>query len=228
MDWQTIDAYYHQHRAAYPDPFRLRIHRAISWLKAAAEAGRPAERPSENGEGLDFRFTALWIAFNAAYAKEIDGRTLSAERSDFRQFLQTVCGLDKERLLYQLVWQTYSGSIRTLLDNRYTFQPFWDFHNGKIGEAAWQDAFAGAKKKAHAALAAQDTDSVLAVLFDRLYTLRNQIVHGGATFAGSANRSQLKDACNILSSLIPAVLHIMQQHPQRDWGRPFYPFVKED
>ena len=221
MDWQTIDAYYHQHRAAYPDPFRLRIHRAISWLKAATEA-------QKQPKNLDFRFIALWVSFNAAYAKEIDGRTMSAERSDFQQFLQTVCYLDQERLLYQLVWQTYSGSIRLLLDNRYTFQPFWDFHNGKTNETAWLDDFACAKKKAHTALAAQDTDTVLFVLFDRLYTLRNQIVHGGATFASSANRSQLKDACNILSALIPIILHIMQQHSDRDWGKPFYPFVKEN
>ncbi|MGF6147939.1 Uncharacterised protein [Kingella potus] len=225
MDLQTIDTCYHQHRAAYPDPFRLRIHRAISWLKSAAEAQRPSEKQPER---LDFRFIALWIAFNAAYAKEIDGRTMSAERSDFRQFLQTVCRLDTEKLLYKLVWQTFSGSIRTLLDNRYTFQPFWDFHNGKISESAWLDGFARAKKKAHAALAAQDTDTVLTVLFDRLYTLRNQLVHGGATCGSSANRSQLRDACNILDSLIPALLHIMQQHPDDDWGRPFYPFVRED
>ncbi|ASP17104.1 HEPN domain-containing protein [Neisseria sp. 23W00296] len=220
----STNSYYRQHRDTYPESFRLRIHRALSWLKAAAEA----QRPSENSEGLDFRFIALWIAFNAAYANEIDRHSMPTERSDFRQFLQTVCSLDKERLLYKLVWQTYSGSIRTLLDNRYTFLPFWDFHNGKISEAAWQEDFARAKKKAHAALAAQDTDTVLAVLFDRLYTLRNQMVHGGATFGSSANRRQLKDACHILADLIPAVLHIMQQHPQRDWGRPFYPYVKDN
>lgn len=222
MDWQTVDNYYRQHRDTYPESFRLRIHRALSWLKVAAQ------RQPENGEGLDFCFIALWIAFNAAYAKEIDGATMSSERSDFRLFLQTVCRLDQEKMLYQLVWQTFSGSIRSLLDNRYTFQPFWDFHNGKTGESAWLDEFARAKKKMLAALAAQDTDTVLAVLFDRLYTLRNQLVHGGATFESSANREQLKDACRILGSMIPTILHIMQQYPQRDWGRPFYPYVRDE
>jgi hypothetical protein len=221
LDIDHISTYYRAHRATYPDEFRLRIHRALSWLKQS-EAER--KRQPEN---LDFCFIALWIAFNAAYAKEIDGATMSSERSDFRLFLQTVCRLDQEKMLYQLVWQTFSGSIRSLLDNRYTFQPFWDFHNGKTGESAWLDDFSRAKKKALAALAAQDTDTVLAVLFDRLYTLRNQLVHGGATFESSANREQLKDACRILGSMIPAVLHIMQQHPQRDWGRPFYPYVRD-
>ena len=65
-------------------------------------------------------------------------------------------------------------------------------------------------------------------MFDRLYTLRNQIIHGGATYSSQANRSQLKDACRILTSLLPLILHIMQQHPDYAWGKPYYPFVNGD
>lgn len=43
--------------------FDLRLYRAISWLKKA-----------ESTEDLDIRFISLWIAFNAAYAKEQIGR----------------------------------------------------------------------------------------------------------------------------------------------------------
>lgn len=208
--------HYHQHRDTYPEPLRLRLHRSLSWLKRA-----------EAAEDLDTRFITLWIAFNAAYAREIDGRTMSGDRGDFREFLQTVCRLDKDRSVYRLVWQTFSGSIRVLLDNRFAFQPFWDFHNGKISESAWQEGFQHAKKKVQTALAAQDTDMVLLVVFDRLYTLRNQLVHGGATFESRANREQLRDACAVLSGLIPLVLMIMQQNAAYDWGRPFYPYIKE-
>ena len=77
-------------------------------------------------------------------------------------------------------------------------------------------------------LAAQDTATVLFVLFDRLYTLRNQMVHGGATYNSSANREQLKDACKILGSILPVMLSIIQKIAHKDWGKPFYPFVKED
>ena len=43
-----------------PEATRIRIHRAISWLaRAEAEQGDP-----------DARFLFLWIAFNAAYARE--------------------------------------------------------------------------------------------------------------------------------------------------------------
>lgn len=42
--------------------------------------------------------------------------------------------------------------------------------------------------------------------FDRLYVLRNQIFHGGATFNSKANRDQLRDACDILGDLFPAII----------------------
>ncbi|MDO4907972.1 HEPN domain-containing protein [Neisseria sp.] len=209
------DDYYLQHRDTYPEPLRLRLHRSLSWLKRA-----------EAAEDLDTRFITLWIAFNAAYAREIDGRTLPGDRSDFRGFLRTVCRMDRDKAVYQLVWQTFSGSIRVLLENRFVFQPFWDFHNGKISEDAWLNDFAQAKRKAQAALAAQDTDTVLLVVFDRLYMLRNQMVHGGATFESRANRSQLRDACAVLSGLIPLILMVMQQNAGHDWGKPFYPYIE--
>ena len=217
MNLSEVQAYYKACRETYPEPFRLRIHRALSWLDKAQQAQAD----------LDIRVQALWIAFNAAYANEIDGRTMLGDRGGFRCFLQTVCSLDKEKRIYGLVWQTFHGAIRSLLDNRYVFQPFWDFHNGLTSEASWRDDFDRAKKKVHTALSAQDTDTVLLVLFDRLYTLRNQIIHGGATYGSSANRSQLRDACNILSALLPEILQVMQLHSSRDWGRPFYPFVKD-
>lgn len=200
------------------DSFNLRLYRANSWLKKA-EASEADD---------DIRFITLWIAFNAAYAKEIEAGAQLSDRSTFRQFLHTICRLDKGQRIYRLVWETFSGSIRLLLENRYIFQPFWNFHNGKISESAWEEDFARAKQKAKMALANKDTDSVLLILFDRLYTLRNQILHGGATYNSSANRKQLHDGCAILQQCVPLILSVMQDNPDEDWGKPFYPFVKEE
>ena len=46
-----------------PETLRIRIHRAISWLKSA-----------EKQEGnLDMKFLSLWIALNATYAVDLNG-----------------------------------------------------------------------------------------------------------------------------------------------------------
>ena len=51
---------------------------------------------------------------------------------------------------------------------------------------------------------------MLRIIFDRLYTLRNQIFHGGSTFSGGWGQAQVHDGCRIMASLVPVVLEIMQ------------------
>lgn len=219
----SVQNHYKQHREQYNESFRLRIHRALSWL--ASGFCEPAQQV--NHQALDTCFIHLWIAFNAAYASEIDGNTFSSDKNRFHQFLQTVCKLDKDKHIYHFVWRSFSGNIREFLKNRYIFQPFWDFHNGNITQSTWEEMFQAANRKVHLALSTQDTEQILFGLFNRLYTLRNQIIHGGSTFNSSANRHQLKEACLILSSLIPIIIQIMMNHHEHHWGNPFYPFIQE-
>ncbi|WP_298643288.1 HEPN domain-containing protein [uncultured Cardiobacterium sp.] len=218
MNSQELQQTFIKNKEQYSEALRLRIYRSISWLKKA-EASEADD---------DIRFITLWIAFNAAYAKEMEAGMQLSDRTAFRQFLHTVCRLDKEQRIYRLVWETFSGSIRLLLENRYVFQPFWNFHNGKISESVWEEDFARAKQKAKTALANKDTNGVLLIVFDRLYTLRNQILHGGATYNSSANRKQLRDGCAILQQCVPLILAVMLDNPDEDWGKPFYPYVKEE
>lgn len=198
-----------------PDPLNLRIHRALSWLEQAQQSN-----------DIDAKFIFLWIAFNAAYAQDLSANQHSPDKGMFMQYLHKICNLDADHTIYKLVWDTYSGSIRVLLNNQYTFQPFWDFQNGLISEADWKQRFEVNKKQAVFALGKQDTPKILTAVFDHIYTLRNQIVHGGATHNSRVNRAQVQDACNILSSVIPALLQIMLNHPHdAAWGKPYYPVI---
>ena len=62
-------------------------------------------------------------------------------------------------------------------------------------------------------------------LLQRLYELRNQLFHGGATYNSRVNRKQLKDATNILEKLIPIIIEIMICHKEEDWGKVAFPVV---
>jgi hypothetical protein len=64
----------------------------------------------------------------------------------------------------------------------------------------------------------KDTARVLAIVFDRLYVLRNQLVHGGATWNSGVNRQQVKDGAAILGTLLPLLLDLMITHPGQDHG----------
>ncbi len=82
----------------------------------------------------------------------------------------------------------------------------WDYHNQKPDIEEWQISFNRARDQSKSALANQKTADVLNIVMDRLYTLRNQLVHGGATWNGKVNRSQVRDGRNILPLWFPLLL----------------------
>lgn len=202
-----------QQRDNWPEPIALRIHRALSWLQRA-----------EQCEDVEGRFIFLWIAFNAAYANDLSG---IGESQLFSQFLQRITELDSDKKLHNIVWQQYTGAIRVLLNNQYVYQPFWNSLNNPSSQTDWQAQFTKDKNTANQALAKNNTSLVLSIIFSRLYTLRNQLVHGGATWNSSANTEQKRDAEKILADIVPVVIEIMMQNTQKHWGDACYPVVKE-
>jgi hypothetical protein len=56
--------------------------------------------------------------------------------------------------------------------------------------------------------------------------LRNQLVHGSTTWNGTVNRGQVRDGAAELNCLLPVMIEIMMDNPNRDWGKPFYPVVE--
>ncbi len=206
-------------RHAHPTNLALRVHRSISWLHRAEQL---AEQGDKDGE-----FIFLWIAFNAAYAAEIDERYRLNEQATFRAFLQKLVDLDASReRIAGLVWTAFTGPIRVLLDNPYVFQDFWSFRNGSMAEEEWKRRFEEAKRVARLALRSRDTVTVLGVVLSRIYTLRNQLMHGGATWHSSVNRDQLRDCTALLGKLVPLVIEIMLDHPETLWGDACYPVVE--
>jgi Apea-like HEPN len=204
------------HGEGFSKSMELRVHRALSWLKRAEELAE---------EDLDSSFILLWIAFNAAYATQIEARPADGEAETFRQFLERLHALDTGSLLANLAWEEFSGPIRLLLDNQYVFPPFWEFQQGRLSDAAWREHFEGANRAARKALERQDTVTLLAIVLRRVYTLRNQMVHGSATWDGAVNRPQLRDCQRLLSRLVPIIITLMLDHPQADFGSSSYPVV---
>lgn len=196
------------------DYFNLRIHRGLSWLKKAIQLG----------DDLDLKFIALWISFNSIYARDSD---LIQDKQTFREFVYKICQADDEHKIYNIIWEKFSHTVRLLLDNPYIFQAFWDYQNEKISQSAWKEDFEKEKQKVHATLQNKDTVQILMILLNRLYTLRNQLVHGGATYRSSVNRAQLTDACSLLMALMPVFICLLiENSADLDLGKPFYPVVQ--
>ncbi|MDO5505123.1 MAG: HEPN domain-containing protein [Pseudoxanthomonas suwonensis] len=201
-----------QLRDGHPEALRVRMHRAISWLDRAEHAA----------DDLDARFIFLWIAFNAAYASEFGFEQTA--RSQVRAFVERLVKLDDGRL-HHVLFEQFPGPVRTLLDNRFVFEPFWRALREHDPSERWKAQFDHERRLALRAVMEHGTASLLATVLDRLHVLRNQLVHGGATWNSGANRRQIKDAVAILGTVLPVMLQLMMDHPDEPFGEIAYPVL---
>ena len=203
----------HERGAAHSEASRTRLHRAISWLaRAEQEDGDP-----------DAQFVFLWIAFNAAYAHEF-GQDEPA-RAQLATFFASLVAIDGDKRLSKLLFNEFTGPLRTLIANKFVFEPFWKALRDHDASGRWEEQFDASSKVATRAVLEGKSDLVLSIVCDRLYVLRNQLVHGGATWNSSVNRAQVKDGARILLAIIPAVIELMLDHPEKDFGEILYPVV---
>ena len=215
------------------------MRRAESWLARADRAAREGEKAGDGADGVGFaceRFLFLWISFNAAYGYEvIEDETRASypkEKEKFTKFFYEVVRRDREGIIRNILWEQYSGPVRVLLRNKYVFKPFWESVRGTPGDPEWKQQFDKEKRHANRALANGNVDRVLEIVFLRLYVLRNQMFHGGTTFAEGWGRDQIRDGSRIMAALVPAILAIMRAdiaaNPDTDtWGKVAYPRINE-
>jgi len=197
-----------------PEELGIRIHRSISWLQCAEQQEKDP----------DLMFITQWIAFNACYAMDMNSQSTKTEREKFKGFIGTLVRLDHEKRIFNILWQKFSGPVKILIENEYVFRGFWDFQRGDTNE--WRKAFDKSNEDAMRYISANNVCGVLEILLDRLYILRNQLMHGGATYKSKLNRRSVKDGSRILEMLIPIIIEIILENPEEDWGKLLFPVVK--
>ncbi len=203
-----------------------RMRRADSWL-----------RRSEDADSDEERFICLWIAFNAAYGAEPNGADEEGltETGRFTGFLREIIHRDEQnqKQLRTILWETFPGPIRILLDNQYVFKPFWQWVRNERESGGWRARFQRENDSIRRHMGNHDVHGVLKQVFRRLYQLRNQVFHGGVTFSAGWGRTQLRDGGRIMASIVPVILEVMradiEAHPDSEvWGKVAYPRVGEE
>ena len=219
-----------QHRIPR-DENRTRMGRALSWLERCEKG--------INDDAMDERFLFLWIAFNAAYgddghmkSKSLDDPNHVEEHQKIGNFLQKIVIRDKTYRLADII-KEHGNVFRSIIDNRFLCNIFWKAEYFPRNRESWERNFESERKRAHEILDdqhwdAKQTRTVLHLAFYRLYTLRNQILHGNASWRDDYNRSSLESGDTILRLFIPEALRMMldamKDSPDTpDWGQNAYP-----
>ena len=218
INYQVLRAKEQNFETNLSTDFKLRIHRSISWVARAQSLY----------DDEDLKFICYWIAFNASYAKQVGFEAhLHSDRDLHIEFFNKLNALDRDRRIYGTIWDEFSDKVRNLMVNKYIFKPFWDFNAGLITEQEMNEKFTTSNNTFLRAFQRVETGRVLSLIFSRLYLLRNQLIHGGATHKSSKNREQVVTGSGLLGALVPIFVDIMLDHPEEEWGDPYFPVIEE-
>jgi len=188
--------------------YRIRVWRALSWLDRA-ERHDPAD--------IEGRFISAWIGFNALYGQLDPERRAYGDREAWSTLLAQVWRIDSHGQIQRAMTKRRMAIFR-IIDDKYLYHRFWaegdaampTFHEERRHAMAWFD---GPKMQ-----------KVLRLLFDRLYVMRNQLLHGASTKGSKLNRRPLREAGNLLIELLAVMLGVVIDHGAgEDWGQLCYP-----
>ena len=190
-----------------------RIERCESWI---------AQAITHEGN-VDVAFICWWIAFNSLYGDDNENPEKPEERKRQQDFFKKIVSRDGENRIYNAIFglEMYSDSINTLITNEYAFDLFWLSKNAKR-KINWKREFAKRQSEYEKAFDGKKTERILWHLFSRLYVLRNQIMHGGATWNSRRNRDSVGDGWEILKFLVPVFLDIIKTNSDMELGKPYY------
>ncbi|HDS1653554.1 TPA: hypothetical protein QEL76_001471 [Stenotrophomonas maltophilia] len=213
MDSTSLKEAHRHIRDAQPGSTRAHVHRAISWLS----------RAEQEDQDTDVRFLFLWIALNAGYAQDFGFG--NSEREQLRRVFDALLAHDTEVSLQDILFRQFAGPIRTLVASRFVYARFWQALREHDSSNRWAERFATDQRLALQAVVERRNEVVLSIVLDRLYVLRNQLVHGSATWDSQANRAQLRDGAVILGQLVPSILQLMLRDDAPELGDMAYPMI---
>ncbi len=181
-----------------------RRYRAESWIK----------RATESADHLDGQFIFYWIALNALYGQRGSESGPPRDRDDLHMFLGRIASAEDDTAgSVTEALATVRSDAALLLESEFLYEEYWI--------TGYTDTLAATIDRATRRLRSwpnRDFARDLINVFDRLATLRNQIVHGSSKDGSGANRASVEPAVRILAKLVPVFCSVLRGHADDDWG----------
>lgn len=216
---KSLKARYDSIESDLPMNVQTRARRALSWLERAE---------MEGDDDPDAAFIFYWMAFEAACSGRWIGKR--PKREDFERLFEKAADADRRGTIRDCILaDDLSDTILEVVANPYVFEPFWKYFSGTAASPDdWQNRLIEDVERASIQLENGNVVEPLAILFERLYVVRDQLIHGEATWNRYVNRSQVEGGAEILASIVPATVALMMDAPDMFDHRSLYPSVESD
>lgn len=199
---------------------RIRLHRCCSWLQRVEQLAQTASNAPSGSEGFDdAALVCRWIALNALYARwDEQGRAPFADVESLRSFTSHIVRIDRDGRIAAALTE-HKRLVIALLEDDFLTKSFWrEPHRGRGAGPRH------AAQEAREWFREQRWSMLLERTLQRIYVLRCQLVHGGATCGGRLNRTALRRCTQMLGRLLPPIILAMIDHGEaEDWGPLCYP-----
>jgi len=207
--WQPVKDQLKDHERG--QNLRIRMHRCFSWMKSA-------ER-HHGVEDYDCALLTHWVAFNGLYG-QWDGinREPKPDIKCWKDFIDQINSVDAAGLLTTFI-ENQRDLILEILDNEYINKYFWEDPT---------ETQAIKSKKDHRSAKAWYRDGKFDVIIKRalgrVYVLRCQIMHGGATHGSKLNRDTIALCDDLIRQMLPVIITIITRNGKdQNWGAICYP-----
>jgi len=191
-------------------PTAIRFHRACSWLQRAEQTTK---------DDLDLALLSQWVSLNALYGQwDHEAHVPLADNTCWRQFVERMLTLDKANYIVDTLVEN-KPLVMSIFEDEFLSRYFWQEPTGKRASQS--------KKTMYDARTWFIQGSWLLILdrlFERIYLLRCQLVHGASTFNGSLNRTAIRHCSQAMDHLLRAFLQVwINFGSEEDWGVMCYP-----
>jgi len=195
-------------------PTAVRFHRACSWLEVTEQL--------DSDRDVDQILIHQWIAFNALYGQwDMERHEPLADRESWQVFLGRMLQLDASSRIKSLLTE-HKRLVLAILGNGYLNRYFWQ--EPCCDKAARTGR--GGRHKAESWYIEDSWAVILEHVFERVYLLRCQLVHGAATFRSRLNRTALEHCTQFMRILLHTFLLVWVDYGvKEDWGIMCYPPV---
>lgn len=181
------------------DAIRLRMHRALSWMRKADDFAIP--------EDADARLIFSWVAMNTLYAKwDSDRANREPEWQTREDFLSRMVKEDEEGRIQKVLLENRKLCDR-LLSEEHLINSYW----GNPSEDEARKARSKPRRIGKHYHVVDEVIKILLPLMTCITMLRSQLVHGMSTYGSSANRAVVEAGAVIVFEINLAMLQIIAE-----------------